>query len=130
MQTGEEASDLLNIPSATLRTTKYTDFRIRNEGDCVRFDIDAYKYAQEFKQQLKEQATLFIEYLYHIENIRYSDMSRKCGISIQHISQHNFSPIKAIRIALMGKYHYPAEFKRYHEYYNYKIYLQSPRGSK
>lgn len=80
--------NVLHGRSAPAQIRKY----IHNKGTNNQlFDINGYKREKDEELEIIEKTTLFIEYLFHIEEIDYSKMHKITKVKKNYITTLNFS---------------------------------------
>ena len=83
------------------------------------FGLDAFRKAEEAKETLLERTKLLTEYLHHIEDMTYKQMSELSGVGLQSIWQCSYGFDSAFKIAKSIKEKRPFHFERFEKYYGW-----------
>ena len=97
----QEAAELLGTQTCNLVTSpKYKPFHIKSEEGRrnARFDLQGFYRDQDKKIETIEKTKLFIEYLRHIEDMQYKEMSEISGVSLSLINRLNIGYDHAVKI--------------------------------
>lgn len=117
----KEASVLLGLKDdSALHQPKYKRFFLDKVDGNRMFDFEACKKRLELEERILEMTKLFVEYVYHIEEVKYADMSKVLDVSIQALSQHSFGHKLATKMLINAKLYKPYWLSRFDEYYNFK----------
>ena len=89
--------------SAICISDKYKPFYKKSDKDRrnAEFDIAGYIKKEDLKTELIEKTKLFTEYLFHIEGISYTKMSRIAKVSFQTLHSCNFGYRAALQICVI-----------------------------
>jgi hypothetical protein len=76
---------------------KYRKFLIKGQRHSEnRFDLQGYIKREDNLSYIQSYLGLFIEYVYHIENVSYTNIAKEAGSHIQIIQAHQYSAFVAI----------------------------------
>ncbi len=121
----ELAAEQLNVTSACLvrDCNKYRQFFKKAEPKKrnAMFDVTAFLHAEEIKTELVEKTKLLTEYLHHEEGMSYIQMATLSKVAVQQIAPCIYGYTAALKISIAIRDRKPYLFKRFHEYYGWKI---------
>ena len=120
----KEACEKLGISdTAICISKKYAPFyKSASKGKHnAMFDIKGYRERQILISELVEKSKLLVEYLRHIENMTYKEITRLTKVAWQTIYSLDYGEGVAYRIVSAIAYLRPFHLKRFDEYYGFKI---------
>ena len=123
----KDAAEELEVDMCNLITSnRYNQFHIKTgKRRESYFDIGEFMYIDELRESLLTKCKLFVEYLYHEENISYADMGRIGIIAVQSLHNHNFGFDKALEFVTWWAMNRPFHLARFDEFYNWKPTLKN-----
>ena len=122
MYTIEEAAEILGLKPCTLvqkYMAKYHQKASTGRRNA-KFNVDQYLKDKELEDELVSKTGLFVEYLRHIEDITYTEMSNKTGICLNSINQLRFGMDSAMKFCQYYREKETNLWDNFHTYYNWR----------
>lgn len=113
-----EASRIIGIKPCNFSNKNSRMYRYRIKKQI---DVDKILQDNEREENFIRTVELLIEYLKHIEDLSYSEMSNSTNICISSIRKLNMDKAKSIVFSVIMIHSKPLMVMRFHKYYNIKI---------